>query len=615
MKKVKYFSSVLLMLILMAIISPVNVSAGTTVPLSNDEFGLNNFKIDVQVIDKVTYAYMEMLLSSGTLKEGTSYYVKFVNGKDDKLTDLPKNVTNVGANSSDNDITKWNSIITFEDKKMIIVNDDWYMLKGYDYAYFMACNSEKCVASNEPIKVERPSLPELSKRYKVFNHEFGSQIGSDVLIVKPMFPYAGKDGSHKINVKIGKINDENLLHSIHSGEKNALVNLMEYAKKNEGITVSASDIDFSMSDELLLEGKGVKFDSSKIENGAYYYIYTEYENSDNVYRDLSDITIAQGKNRSLSNEINWDKDPSTGETSTGSDKNDEFGLNDFKIKLNYKTGDSTLSMVAYGGNFKKETSYYVKFVNSKDEKITDIPQKAVKVNYDSDDITQWKSIIEFNNEMVIEIAHDWYMLNGYEYAYFMACNTEKCVISSEPIKVEHPSLPELSKRYEIHYKNTGSDTKNWGLSIFPLFPNKGTKNGSHMINIKIGKINDEKLLYSIYKGEKNALANLMEYALKNEGMSVSINDDNYYDIKIDKLKVEDGSYYYLYTEYENSDNLYRDLSDVTIAYGRSGFLSNDIKWDYEKNPSTGDVNIYVLIGGLLLITGLGLVSYKKLKFN
>ena len=579
-----------------------NVVGGVinTEPNTKDEFGLSDFKIDVSVTDRA----LNMLLSSGNVKEGTRYYVKFVSGKDEKLNDLPKNVDSVEANPMNNNRTTWNLITTFDVKKYVTVNQDWYMLKGYDYAYFMACNSEKCVASDEPIKVERPSLPELSKRYEVFNYEFGSQVGSDALFVVPNFPWRGKDGSHQINVKIGKINDEKLLYSIYKGEKDALVNLMEYAKKNNGITTSANDTDF-YRDPLLLETelKGVKFDSSKIENEAYYFIYTEYENSDNLYRDLSDITIAQGKNRSLSYDIKWDfeESPSTGESSTGSDTKDEFGLSDFKIKVDSKIGDIGFNMVAYGGNFKKETNYYVKFVNSKNEKITNLPQKATAVDYDSDDIMKWKSILEWNDEMTIEIASDWYMLKGYEYAYFMACNEEKCVVSNEPIKVERPSLPELSKRYYIHYKNADSGTKDWGLFIAPQFPYDGTKNGSHIINVKIGKINDEKLIYSIYKGEGKA--------------SISTSDNYRDDIKVDKLKIENGAYYYIYTEYENSDNLYRDLSDIAIAYGKADFLSNDIKWDYEKNPSTGDVNMYVLFGGMLLVIGLGVVSYKKLKVN
>lgn len=34
---------------------------------------------------------------------------------------------------------------------------------------------------------------------------------------------------------------------------------------------------------------------STIKNGTYYYVYTTYENSDGMFIDLSDITIAMVK--------------------------------------------------------------------------------------------------------------------------------------------------------------------------------------------------------------------------------------------------------------------------------------------------------------------------------
>ncbi len=50
---------------------------------------------------------------------------------------------------------------------------------------------------------------------------------------------------------------------------------------------------------------------------------------------------------------------------------------------------------------------------------------------------------------------------------------------------------------------------------------------------------------------------------------------------------------------------------VNVVEGVTGYTETP----EEKNPSTGDVNMFVIVGGMLLVVGLGVASYKKIKTN
>lgn len=288
-------------------------------------------------------------------------------------------------------------------------------------------------------------------------------------------------------------------------------------------------------------------------------------------------------------------------------------INTFTIDVEATTGVASSLNINVNGEFEENTLYYAMFVDKDSIKPTDIPKSwHESIKTDKDNIESWKTISSHGN---INISDDWYLLNGYDYVYILKCNKDSCNISNNPIKIEKPALPELSKRYQIYFF---SDDKS--LSIFPYFPYMG-KNGAHKLDLKIGIITDENLLYKIYKNEAGALENLMDYAKNNSGSSYLCDDINCNDLSFQNLNINNGSYYYLYTTYENKDGIYRDLSDISIAQAINGTLSNDINWNFNKskddttikNPKTSDVKITLVMLGILVMGMFVILGYKKVK--
>ena len=262
-----------------------------------------------------------------------------------------------------------------------------------------------------------------------------------------------------------------------------------------------------------------------------------------------------------------------------------------------------------------DNSLYVMFMKDSSSKPTNVPSNKSEINYDPDDITKWKNIYDAGETNIINIKYDWYMLDGYNYAYFLECDSSTCKLSDSAYEIKKPNLPELGQRYQITFFNNEKE-----LNVFPYFPIVG-ENGSHKIIVKIGKINDNNVVYQVYKN--NSLSSLLEYAKTAEGVTTSFSDKNQSNISFEELNIENGAYYYIYTTYENTDGTYRDLSDVAIAMGEYNGLTNDVKYNFDgkdvgtsvnvKNPSTMDTNLVLVLILAVAFAAILAVSIKKVK--
>lgn len=290
----------------------------------------------------------------------------------------------------------------------------------------------------------------------------------------------------------------------------------------------------------------------------------------------------------------------------------------YSIDVEVSYGDSVSLTLTLNGELDENSGYFVKFVNEDDKK----PEIWSDHNaVCTDDIDCWKAV---DDDSVILINDDWYMLDGYDYAYIMISTDGSSTVLDTPIRVERPQLPDLGKRYKIIFQAKKS------FLIKPRFPYGGqfSINGSHKRSVKIGVINDEKILYSIYKEEKGSLEKLMNYAKNDTGVATSQFLDSDISVPFDK-ELKDGAYYYLYTTYENSDGMYRDLSDINIFMCKNGILSNDVEWNFnedktesstatttqkqETNPKTSDVNnnlVLIILAGSI---ALAVVAKKRIK--
>ena len=266
----------------------------------------------------------------------------------------------------------------------------------------------------------------------------------------------------------------------------------------------------------------------------------------------------------------------------------------FRIEIEAETGNagSGLWMSLEGFDKSKaineKHSYYVKFVKNANEKPV-LSETLDELTADSDEIYgDYYSVDLAHNaekniyKSLIYIEDDWYMVDGYTTAYIVKCvqNSEtykkECEVLNTPVTVEKPELPRLTQRYKFYLN--GKDNQ---LSVFPYFPHLGEL-GSHEINVKIGVINDNELLKKISRNEAGSYETLISYAKTNDGTIYKFNDKEYYHIDTSGFNVVNGAYYYIYAYYTNTDGLYRNLDDVTVAMGDHNWLVNDVVWNFEE---------------------------------
>lgn len=234
-------------------------------------------------------------------EEGLSYYyVKFVKDNEPAPTidEIKVGIEQISRKvGSYHDIT--NSTYGEQRIKIILIEDDWYMLEGYTKAYvinkkFNNDDQKYDYTVSEPITVGKSNVPGLTQRYEIRALTAESSFTDKFLYVSPLFPYEGESGSHELNVKIGVINDTELLKRLSRNESGSYEALMSYAKTNDGTIFN------NMGDDNKFDVKNFK-----VTNDVYYYIYAYYTNTDGLYRNLDDINIVMGKNESLETEIVW----------------------------------------------------------------------------------------------------------------------------------------------------------------------------------------------------------------------------------------------------------------------------------------------------------------------
>lgn len=296
----------------------------------------------------------------------------------------------------------------------------------------------------------------------------------------------------------------------------------------------------------------------------------------------------------------------------------------YSISVDAETGNagSNLTM-RLNGITDTSSDYFVLFVNKGTQKpdVSVYPTEST-IGVDNKKINSFKSVSTSEGVLGnISIKDDWYMLNGYDYAYIVKCSSPTtCEVTNNHIKVDRPELQALGTRYQMFLFE-----KEKYLSVFPYFPHLG-ENGNHQIEVKIGLISDNSILSKLRNNTSDALSSLLTYA-KNDsnGTKFKADDESLTSgngININSFKVNNGSYYYIYTNY--TDEMYRDLSDISIAMGEANNLVNDIEWDVDnnvkvsttvKNPKTG---IYYATGALSVLLIGGLVTFvlirKRSKF-
>ena len=273
--------------------------------------------------------------------------------------------------------------------------------------------------------------------------------------------------------------------------------------------------------------------------------------------------------------------------------------------------------------------YAIYLTSDKDSKPTLPPSRTEltsMINHGESWVSVYRSI---SSSGKVDVYSEWYMLEGYNYAYVVQCDSSSCIMSDNAYELAKPELPKLTGRYSFSYNESEQL-----IHSMPYFPagNFGSSVGDYKRTVKIGLIEDSNLLKSLSKGESGSLNNLLSYAKSQKGKEYDFVDE----IKktVTDLDLIDGRYYFVYTTYK--DSVYRNLEDVTVVYVKQtdlygktaySFGSDDFIWylpddvntntnntveEVVENPKTGAV-IGISIFGVIVIALL--VFKKKNKFS
>lgn len=187
-------------------------------------------------------------------------------------------------------------------------------------------------------ELKRPNLLPLGQRIQsyFFNDKTSTFLNE---------PHKTKD--RKINLKIGKVTDNNILLSIKNGEKNCLQKLMNYAKNSQSIYTGTVALGESNSITSKMD----------LVDEAYYYVYMEMDDESGKYYQIEDISLYQavvGDTRKmlfdyLSSDFKWnlgnaplntDNNNKNNEDKNNDNKNVETSKNDNSVanKIIPKTG-------------------------------------------------------------------------------------------------------------------------------------------------------------------------------------------------------------------------------------------------------------------------------------
>lgn len=176
-----------------------------------------------------------------------------------------------------------------EDKsKSVSVNTDknrsdsinpYFELNGDIYVWFYEryySNGEQIKEHISAIKLDRPALnPVGSRMHAYFFNEYTSTYLDD---------FFSSSSSRALKIKIGHVNDINILKNIRDKKSNCLVDLLNYAKNADAIYVA----------QIPLGRSNTITNNFNIKDKEYFYVYMELDDENGKYYPVEDISLYQG---------------------------------------------------------------------------------------------------------------------------------------------------------------------------------------------------------------------------------------------------------------------------------------------------------------------------------
>lgn len=250
---------------------------------------------------KVEFSWSDSTISTSISQEYEYYYPTVLHIKNAKYDD---NYLYVGFVSTENIEINQNDILrsdisidpkttvsrTLSSNSSCIAGVNFFTRTSKDelyvsiYEYLISGNTCKKVYSG---KVSRPNDISLTRRFKAY---FFNDKTSIFNYTSSMGQFEdGLFDSMNVSVKIGKIDNLQLLRDIKNQKSDAMSNLLKYAKEDKSplYTTSIKMTDTAYSgDPLPLSGK--------ISDSAYYYVYFDNGGSESTYHHIEDVNLYYG---------------------------------------------------------------------------------------------------------------------------------------------------------------------------------------------------------------------------------------------------------------------------------------------------------------------------------
>lgn len=237
---------------------------------------LSNAKIEI--IPKKngsSYSY-SVKIDNANLDVNSYYWIYFHNKSEDITIDKIVGRAQVALHDGETE----NTITLFE--HILEKNGDIYVSIAQQKSKGIS-NDNKILIESQ--KIERPDLfPVLGERVHIY---FSRSNTSTYLFA----PHNNKL-ARTIRIKVGKINDIEILKQIKENKPKALENLLSYAKKNKGSYTGTIIYDIYKTSGIA-ESLTSKMN---LENGEYYFAYIELDDENGAYYPVEDISLYYAKN-------------------------------------------------------------------------------------------------------------------------------------------------------------------------------------------------------------------------------------------------------------------------------------------------------------------------------
>ena len=177
-----------------------------------------------------------------------------------------------------------NNSLTFYDNGYITINKDMYLW------IYETIGSEKELALKGQ-KIEKPKLYENGDVFK--SNATLTSVETVNKCSSILFNYPVSTNKRKFKLKIGKITDNAVLKKLK--ENNDYTVLMDYAKKCTTLVYDKDEETKEYPNSSDWETSEVIMNTNTLQDGAYYFVYVDFDNENGKYIDMEAVTYGKMK--------------------------------------------------------------------------------------------------------------------------------------------------------------------------------------------------------------------------------------------------------------------------------------------------------------------------------